>query len=947
MYFTAPTLPTEHWHAKVKFFALWLVLFTLSTWSVDSVASKNIRLEQKSEAIDLRLHSDILILSEREASFAEVLSPQLNTQFRPLELGDLNLLAQYRQYWLRFRISNSTNAAIFRQLEISPANAQDISLYDISTEGQHALLAPQLSSHKRAIYQILLPAHSSSDIYLKLDNAATHQISATLFSTPSLLESVADREFESGLFYGFLLALFIGNLMGIFVYRERLFFILCLICGVTLTSHTLIWDYLSQQTLPLLWIKPVLAIGALALITLQLFYAKGFPVFPREKQHESKMAINVMAAANIIVIASTLFLGTSISTILMNTLAFISSLLIIFLAAYTFFTCYSRVILYFLLTRLFITAVYSLVLLSYYLEMASLEAGNTLIMTATIITLSAETILLVVRGNRAAQKQGQHSKRIELLSEIDHTKAAILTKITHDIRTPLSAMLGISELLQETRLTATQQDYVLTMQRSSHELLRQVEEASQVVRFNDKDVRLSVQEFNLAELISEILSSFKNLAAEYHKDIICDIDNSLNANILGDSSRIKQMLSNIISSGLDNSEGDGIILQAKHSPEQHGGIVFELLFTGKVFDESQLRAINKLSPAHKASAQEDYTTPLAIAARLATLMAGELKAENTANNSCAIHCQIAVQIPRHSNTNVHVESDALRGKQLLVINRNETFCEVVDKQCRQLGMTVLAAHDQVTSLAMVRNQKSMDETIDFILFDYEIESGSTLALAKKIRDEHDADACPIGLLLSHSNTLFSQHELEQANIRRVLSKPMSTMALRSALLGEVHFQETKDLNINQYRPEVLQQSLHCLIAEDNPTNAHVLKRMLKSIGISFKHVENGQQVISSFQREHFDFVIMDIEMPIMDGVEATKRIRNLEQEFQKERTPIFGLTANALDEQRDIYLQAGMDLHLVKPLRLWELAEAIKRWTGYQHSKTDKTGGDNSSDQTL
>ncbi|MGJ8686606.1 MAG: 7TMR-DISMED2 domain-containing protein, partial [Spongiibacteraceae bacterium] len=239
---------------------------------MDSAASKNIRLEQVPETIDLRLYSDILILDEPKSNFADILSPQINTQFRPLELGDLNLLAQHRQYWLRFRISNSSNTAIFRQLQLSPADAQDIALHDMSIQGEGVLLAPQLSTHKRAIYEVMLPPHSSSDIYLRLNNAATQQISATLFSTPKLLKNIADREFETGLFYGFLLALLVSNAMGILVYREPLFLVMGLTCGITLVSHMLIWDYASQKTLPLLWIKPVLAIGSLSLITLMLLY---------------------------------------------------------------------------------------------------------------------------------------------------------------------------------------------------------------------------------------------------------------------------------------------------------------------------------------------------------------------------------------------------------------------------------------------------------------------------------------------------------------------------------------------------------------------------------------------------------------------------------------------------------------------------------------------------
>ena len=170
-------------------------------------------------------------------------------------------------------------------------------------------------------------------------------------------------------------------------------------------------------------------------------------------------------------------------------------------------------------------------------------------------------------------------------------------------------------------------------------------------------------------------------------------------------------------------------------------------------------------------------------------------------------------------------------------------------------------------------------------------------------------------------------------MQRVLSKPLGNIALRSALLGESRVAE-RGHDIDQYSSDALNyHSLRCLIAEDNPSNALVLSRMLKSLGITVQHAENGQQALNFFIRDHYDLVILDVEMPVMDGIEAARQIRQFEQEEERERTPIFGLTANALDEQRDSYLNAGMDLHLVKPIRLWELAESIQRWTGYQHQK--------------
>ena len=212
-----------------------------------------------------------------------------------------------------------------------------------------------------------------------------------------------------------------------------------------------------------------------------------------------------------------------------------------------------------------------------------------------------------------------------------------------------------------------------------------------------------------------------------------------------------------------------------------------------------------------------------------------------------------------------------------------------------------------------------------MLIDYNLPTSTGLAFAQRVYKESAENKAPLMLLLAHTNINLPQQELAAAGIRKILNKPLSGLTLRHVLTAELHYDAAKE----KQKPTTTKNVLRCLVAEDNETNAQVLTRMLEKLGITVTLVGNGQQAMNSFMREEFDLIIMDIEMPIMDGVEATRQIRSFELDQRPGRIPIFGLTANALDEQQGINLEAGMDLHLIKPIRLWELREAIKRWTHF------------------
>ncbi|MEX1668985.1 response regulator [Zhongshania guokunii] len=893
-------------------------------------ASPVLTLDSSQNSSNLAQYSDILSDPDKIYRIQDILSPALNAQFRPSESGDFQLAGNSR-YWFRFTLHNSSDKTQRHLLQVLPDNPKFVQLY----QGDESIAAFATAKLIRSetLFAINLEAHSSASYYLVAEYSFPRRMAIELHSYASFLGGISKREFINAVFYGILTLLLIFNVISALLHKEALFANQAAYSGLIIICQLLAWGYIGEaQGLLPPWQGSGLIVALMSIAIIDLLYARYFPIYPTHQPGRWLNATRFMLVFNTLFIAIAIIGDSRNISMLMHFVVPANTLLLFGMALHCYLQSYSRLIFYYLITRSSIILIYILSLLSYYLNITDIRVVNTILVAMATATGISHTSLLLARHHYRMRKQMQDEQRIAILGEVNRAKTDVLARITHDIRTPLSAMLGVTELLQDTRLTASQEDYISTLQRSSHELLQLLDEASQAARFSESDVELSNQLINLPEIIDESLAGFRNIAAEQAIELICDIDSMVSEQLIGDPSRIRQLLSHAMNSAFEHYETGFILLKVYPAETKPGLLFFDLSHHGKPFSAQEKQALSR-------SISDDSSivnARFAIAAQLISLMRGQVSVRTSPNGAHILSFSLQLGAPKNHEHNHLAATELLNGKRLLVVDNNQTFCKVLSKQCSNWGMEVFTANSDNAAVALVRNQSLLQAPIEILLIDQALASGG-LKLAKRIQIESQAQNLQtITLMLAHANINFERDELHSAGIRRVLSKPLSSVALRSALLNECHFDASvSHRSPDQYSTDALNlSSLRCLIAEDNPTNAQVLTRMLSSLGIEVHHVENGQQAVNTFMRSRFDFVIMDIEMPIMDGAEATRLIRQFEEEEGRERTPIFGLTANSLDEQRDSYFRAGMDLHLVKPIRLWELAEAIKRWTGYQHQKT-------------
>ncbi len=918
---------------------LWLILLSLFSARLGAAP---LLLDERQDRLDLSHYAQVLEDRSGDWQIADVDNRGLQRSFRPVENGDLHLDKRVQRYWFRFSLRNISGKPSKRIFEIRPAYLGDITVYARSSNdsGTASQLIPALPKEEmlrpQNVMALTVPPHSDLHVFVLVENHGDYRSSIGLYQQSEFFWLSSYYDAFNALMLGILCSILMYCVIAFVVYKEPLFINQVAFCILVALSQLTSWGYIQFPLITPSPMSPTMLAFTLAILLTEVIFAQRFPIYSGVAASLWKKLFRLLTALLILgIVLSPLLQGLYV-VITLSLVMPIIMLSLIVAAINGFFVSTSRLLFYYLLATAALLASYLTALLAFFLGLIDIYELNLAFAVIAVASAASRIALLIARTRKRWHKQYQEAQRVAVVGEVNRAKSDILSRITHEIRTPISAIVGVTELLEDSSsLTTAQEEYLRSLQRSSHELLQLLEEAGQAARFSDSDMDLRSQIMSFPELVGDALAGFRNLAAERDLELIADISPELPSQLLGDPSRIRQLLIHSVNSAFEHSENGFILLKIHPASPRPGHIHIEVSHRGRPFDAEERQA---LYPAKQELHENNVlSTRFAIISRLVSLMRGQISVRSAGNRDLHTLC-MSIQLNVASDRSLSEHSVALlSGKRLLVVDSNKTFCEVINKQCSAWGMTVFSAASEQAAIAILRNQRLLQAPLDFILIDHrQPENG--LHLAHRIAEENkDAADHPSILLLAHANIDYDQDVLRQARVQKVLSKPLASSALRSALLGESRFNASnpnRQIDPQTDYSDAATKTLQCLIAEDNPSNALVLKRMLSNLEIEVQHAENGQQALNQFLRTQFDLVILDIEMPVMDGLETARQMRHFENEEGRRRTPIFGLSANALDEQRDNYLNSGIDLHLVKPIRQWELAEAIQRWTGYTHHKS-------------
>jgi signal transduction histidine kinase/DNA-binding response OmpR family regulator len=552
-------------------------------------------------------------------------------------------------------------------------------------------------------------------------------------------------------------------------------------------------------------------------------------------------------------------------------------------------------------------------------------------------TVNADLQRQVFEGSELLNYAKENEKKSrEIAVNVNRTKSFMVARINHEIRTPLNGMLGMTSLMSETNLTDEQKEYNEIIRDCGDALLQVVNEIllNDILNYSKIDMgkmELEQKDFSLEGCIEDAFDVFSQQASRSGVELMYELDPKVPTQIIGDSLRLGQIIMNLVESSLKYTSEGEISVTVKTAFEGEGN-AFELSFSvkdsgsGIPADKLNLLAEDLSNPGKQDGNKSDVG--LIISKKLVEQMGGSLKIETREGKGTTVNFTIRTMAGVQPRINRANDLGGITGKKILIVEGNVSYGNVLRNQLESLNLKPILVHTGHQALEVLNQFPD----VDLLMTDYALTDLSSAELAATAKRQFPH--LPVILLAPAGHQIAK----DQASLYNcVVLKPVRKHVLNKQILScfmnleRTHDEDPKQGNkLSAHFSET--HPMKILIAEDNRTNQKLASKVLGKLGYTPEVAENGKVVLEMVSHKKYDLILMDVQMPEMDGMETTRMIRLC----LNEQPVIVAMTANTLHGDRENCLLAGMDDYIAKPIKLEELVDVLEKWSLQIHAKGNK-----------